>query len=455
MEQAGPEHLVDSLFGQPDAGGPAEFFLPVGLAFDLPVGKVLPGQRIGRFGRNRLVRDEKIDFYPLAGPEQYGGFFFMQGFPVHFGYAAYAVFRKAGVAPPAVEAVGGRRTRRLEPCVTRDGARVFRDRPDIQRYERFGGRVLPLYLLQLLRLFVGEYPAGGVPVGNQVVRAPHRPLVQRRSGERHERRAAVDDVVVGHFRVIDRQHSVLESSADIVHDAHAAPQRVAVFDMGRRRFGQYDGRRGVHRLDHFLVQIGVLEFLGDLEHPHVAAQSQPDRDVGAACPGRGRREGRFRLALDPLDLGQIFSRQDVVFRFVVASVVSSGQYDRAVGRDVDRVLGADVPQEEGERAAAGLDVNQRRFGAGLRSRAVDPAGDGGFGARREAERVLPTGRLSPDGADGAYPAVFGLQGDLGRSIFPQDGDRSFRSVASGQKGRKCAQSGEDQGEKFSVHSFWG
>lgn len=143
-------------------GGPAEFFLPVGLAFDLPVGKVLPGQRIGRFGRNRLVRDEKIDFYPLAGPEQYGGFFFMQGFPVHFGYAAYAVFRKAGVAPPAVEAVGGRRTRRLEPCVTRDGARVFRDRPDIQRYERFGGRVLPLYLLQLLRLFVGEYPAGGV-----------------------------------------------------------------------------------------------------------------------------------------------------------------------------------------------------------------------------------------------------------------------------------------------------
>lgn len=106
MEQAGPEHLVDSLFGQPDAGGPVEFFLPVGLAFDLPVGKVLPGQRIGRFGRNRLVRDEKIDFYPLAGLEQYGGFFFMQGFPVHFGYAAYAVFRKAGVAPPAVEAVG-------------------------------------------------------------------------------------------------------------------------------------------------------------------------------------------------------------------------------------------------------------------------------------------------------------------------------------------------------------
>ena len=40
----------------------------------------------------------------------------------------------------------------------------------------------------------------------------------------------------------DGSTRVLESSADIVHDAHAASQRVAVFDMGRRRFGQYRSR---------------------------------------------------------------------------------------------------------------------------------------------------------------------------------------------------------------------
>ena len=231
--------------------------------------------------------------------------------------------------------------------------------------------------------------------------------------------------------------------------------------MGRRRFGQYDGRREEFiGLIAFLVQIGVLEFLGDLEHPHVAAQSQPDRDVGAACPGRGRRRrtsfpARARSAGSSSDFFSTGCRFPLRRSFAGRLLRAVRSCRRPGCRSGSRSRRPPPGRRRTSRCRPGREsasIRGRlafaRCRSGRRRRLWRPARSG---ARPFAQRVAcpRTARTEP-----IRPFSACRETSAG-ACLPQDDDRSFRSVASGQKGRKCAQSGENQGEKFSVHSFWG
>ena len=143
------------------------------------------------------------------------------------------------------------------------------------------------------------------------------------------------------------------------------------------------------------------------------------------CPGRGRREGRFGSRL----IRWILIFLDIFFRFVVASVVSSGSSGRRPGcRSGSRSRRPRTSRRRPGRESASILV--RALSIRQATAAFAP------GAKRSASfrRVSAcprTARTEPIWCSGS---------SLGRRHF----SKTVCSVASGQKGRKCAQSGEDQ-----------
>ena len=153
-----------------------------------------------------------------------------------------------------IQIVGGHcRAGGLDPGVAGNGSFVFDFRPDVEDGFLVGGRDRGLYVGQLFLLRFGKYPPSGTAVRDQEVGSLHVAGVQLRLFERHERYAVVTDIVVREFGVVNGKYALVQMPGDVIHDSHAASQRVPVVERRRGRFRQYDGGRRENRTDQFVL----------------------------------------------------------------------------------------------------------------------------------------------------------------------------------------------------------
>ena len=181
----------------------------------------------------------------------------------------------------------------------------------------------------------------------------------------------INDVVVTHFSVIDRQNALLQRTADVVQRPDAPSQGIAVEQGPAGRLRQAESRRRHRRFDNLILVGRILQLLGDLEHAHIPAQPQPDGNAHVPRTGGHPVERGFGLPVGPPGFGRESAGKYLAFDSGIVPAVLRRHHGNAVCGQIDRARGVHVPEEKREGMERGPDRHQRRPGSGRQIRRGD------------------------------------------------------------------------------------
>ena len=114
--------------------------------------------------------------------------------------------------------------------------------------------------------------AGAKTISHQKMRAPNRPLLQRRLLQRRKEGRTIGDVRID-FRALENgKHSLVQMAMNVLARSPAAPEHHRQLRRLLVPRNHGNGRVGIARLD-------PLQPRAHAEYPHVAPKSQPRFDL--------------------------------------------------------------------------------------------------------------------------------------------------------------------------------
>ena len=202
--------------------------------------------------------------------------------------------------------------------------------------------------------------AVGVGVGDEVVRAMHIRRRQRMLFQGDEGRAVVQHIAIPQLLAQDRQHALVQPPHQALLAAPAAPEEEIVAAGAAAGLRAGDERAVEARL--YGVKDRLRPAQQELEEAHVPSQPQPQGAAQGARGLRGPVVALLRLQLQPLQGRQqaagAHPGEDLL---VGAGIVSLGGR-QTTAADEDRLLRAQIAQEEGARPAAVGDAHAGGLG---------------------------------------------------------------------------------------------